>query len=65
MGGFVLKLNEDINYELGYIIKEIRKKLGKYTKTECINDLVKQAVDNKEETIRNILKTKNVKQGGK
>jgi len=61
MTTWVQYLGDDENYELGYITKEVANRIGrKYAKTECIIDLVKLALKEKETVITRIVKQKEV-----
>jgi len=55
-GSFVMRLSSDLDYELGFIIKEVSKRLNGYNKTSCVEDLVRLAVKDKENIVNEILK---------
>lgn len=64
MPSWVQYVDNDTTYELEYIIKEVAKVTGRYTKTECVADLIKIATENKNEFVRRILEKKEVKVNG-
>ena len=55
MGSFGMRLDSDTDYEVLYIVKEVRKKIGKYSKSQCIQDIVKVGMINKNNLLVNIL----------
>jgi len=59
MTTWVQYLDDDTDYELQFIIKEVKKVLeSKYTKTECVFDIIKLSVKDKGFIIKNIIEMK-------
>jgi hypothetical protein len=61
---FVMRLDEEIDYDLHYIRKELRKRLNyskAYPKSVAVQDVIKAALKNKEEIINKIMEDKQKK----
>lgn len=55
MTTFMQHLNDDLNYELKYIVKEVKKTRPGYTKTQCIEDIIKLSLKDKDNLIKEVL----------
>ena len=56
MPSFTQFLEEDLNYDLLEVVKEIKKvRKGRYSKTECIRDIVRVVLKDKEKIINDII----------
>ena len=68
-GSFVMRLDGDTDYDIGFIIKEVGKvlkernmleKRKRYTKTSCVEDIIRLRIKDKENLVKEILQSKGV-----
>ena len=54
-GSFVMRLDANTDLQLGHIIVKVKEKITNYPKSRCVEDLIRIASKNREDSIKKIL----------